>query len=315
MMLNKFFYTSILILISIFLTSVFSPYAFAQSPIELAVTPPSAYIKVKQGSTATHTVVIENVSEQLLTIKPKIVDFSSNNQNGVPILSDTTRFPYFDFDQDSLQPITLPSKGKAELALKITVPSGVPNQEFPLTVLFESTPDTDFSVSAGETSVRSTIGSNLIVLVSSETAVATQLGITSFKTSGIVDSFRPITFTPVVTNTGYAATAASGSAKITDWQGKTVAEFVIRPVVVLGNSSRELEASSSTEAYTSVFRYKPLILLGMYKIQVDLTIQNQDQPIHLLQTKTIIALPISLVVVCFLIPFCWFGYKQYIRTT
>jgi hypothetical protein len=286
----------------------------AQSAVELAVTPPTAYMKVKQGSSATHTVIIENLSSQPLQVKPKVVDFTSDGATGVPVLATTTTFPYFEIDQQSLEPISLPPKGKAELALKMTVPLGVPNQEFPMTILFESEPDTSFSLAAGTTAVRSTIGSNFIVLVSSESDVNTSLAVTSFKTSGIVDSFRPLTFTPVVSNTSYAATTASGSAQVVDWHGATVAEFTIRPVIILGNSSRELETTISDTAYTSLFKYKPFFLLGLYKINLDLTIQSNDDSFHLLQTKTIIALPISLILAALLLTLTWVGYKYYSHT-
>lgn len=287
--------------------------ASAQTGIDLAVSPPTAYLKIKQGSSATHTIVIENLSEQPLKISPKVVDFSSDNKTGVPILSEKTTFPYFDFDAESLQTLDLPPHGKAQLALKISVPSGVPNQEFPMSVLFESQPNTDFSMVGVSSQVRGVIGSNLIVLVSSEADVSTKLDITSFKTSGIVDSFRPLRFTPVLSNTGYAAAAASGSAQIINWQGKVIKEYPIRPIVVLANSSRELETNLTAETYTTKFYYKPLILLGVYKLSVDLTIQNQDQPVHILQTKHVLAIPISIIVVLLLIPLCWWIYTYFLR--
>lgn len=289
-----------------------APQVHAQPTIDLAISPPTAYIKVKPGTTATHTVVIENLSDQLLKVSPTIVDFKSDNQTGVPLLLDETAFPYFDFDAKSLEPLTLPPKGKAQLALKMSIPSGVPNQEFPMTILFESQPNNEFTMAGATSQVRGSIGSNIIVLISSDSDVPAQLDIDSFKTSGIVDSFRPLKFTPVVTNSGYAGAAASGSAQILNWQGKAIKEYPIRAVVILANSSRELETNSADEAYTTDFYYKPLILLGIYKISVDLTVQNQGQSTHLLQTKTILALPISVLAIAILLPLLWWTYTHFV---
>ncbi len=286
--------------------------AFAQE-VNLAVSPPTAYLKVKQGSSATHTVVIENLSDQPLKVTPKIVDFSSDNQSNIPILSDTTTFPYFDSDPQSLAPLSLGPKSKAQLTLTITVPPGVPNQEFPLTVLFQSEQDTSFVVAAGSTQVSGTIGSNLIVLVSSDTVVTPSLEISSFKTSSIVDSFRPLHFTPEVTNTGYAAAAASGSAQILDWQGKVIKEFPLRTLIILGNSKRNLETDTVDGLATTSFSYKPLLLLGIYKISIDLIVQNQDQPIHLLETKTIFALPLFLLGALTIFIIAWLINTYYLR--
>lgn len=282
--------------------------------VDLAVSPPTAYMKVKQGSNATHTVVIENLSDQPLVVTPKIVDFTSDNKTGVPVLSQDTTFPYFDFDAKSLDPLNLPPKGKAQLTLKMSIPSGVPNQEFPMTVLFESKPNTDFSLTPGTAQVRGTIGSNLILLVSSESDVTNSVSISSFSTAPIVDSFRPITFTPVMSNTGYAGAAASGSAQIKNWRDVVIAEYELRPTVILGNSSRAMETTDAEGNFTTQFYYKPLILLGIYKISANITIQNTDQPIYITQTKTILALPLSVVVLLLLGPGLWWIYTHFIRT-
>lgn len=301
--------------------------ATAQTTIDLAVSPPTAYMKVKQGSSATHTIVIENASDQQLKLTPRIVDFKSDNVSGRPVLSDESTFPYFDFDAKSLEQLTLPAKGKAQLTLRMSVPSGVPNQEFPMTILFETQPDTDFSVATSDSQVRGTIGSNLILLISTDAQVPSSLTVHDFKTSGIIDSFRPLKFTPVVTNTGYGATAASGSAQILNWRGKVVKEFQIKPVVILGNSSRELETTlngeplpllSDAEAaeksiFTTQFIYKPLFLLGIYKISLDLSVQNQLEINHIIQTKTVLAFPLSILVVIVLIPICWWIYTYLLR--
>ncbi len=309
------------------LTVVFAHPAFAQTTIDLAVSPPTAYMKVKQGSSATHTIVIENLSDQQLKLTPRIVDFKSDNTSGTPVLSDESSFPYFDFDATSLEQLTLPAKGKAQLTLRMSVPSGVPNQEFPMTVLFESQPDTDFSAAASDSQVRGMIGSNLILLVSGDAQVPSNLAVNDFKTSGIIDSFRPLKFTPVVTNTGYGATAASGSAQILNWRGKVVKEYQIKPVVILGNSSRELETTLSGEPlptldnpeaaekilFTKQFIYKPLLLLGIYKISLDLSVQNQAEINHIIQTKTVLAVPLSILAVVLLIPGCWWVYIYFLR--
>lgn len=300
----------VLVVLASLLCSVFDT-ARAQTTFDLGVTPPTAYLKIKPGSQATHTITLENEGEQQLTITPKIVDFSSDGKTGRPVLSETNSFPYFDEATQNLGSLVLSPRAKAQLTIQITVPQDVPNREYPLTVLFETAPVSTFTLSESTTQVSGVIGSNIIILVSDETAVPHDLAITSLQTWRVVDSFRSITFRPVLENRGYAATAASGSAQITDWSGRVLKEFAIKPAVVLGTSQRELEVENGEDTESIPFRYKPPLLLGLYRIQVNLASINTEEPQIIALTETIIALPIFLILLLILTTGAFFVYKWY----
>jgi len=264
----------------------------AQASLDLTISPPISYLHVPQGTSRTHTIVIENNNDHSVVVTPKIVDFSSNGKTGQAIISNTLSFPYIKLDE-KVTTLTIPAHKKAQLTLYIDIPNNEEDKEYPLTVLFFTKNDktTKFTSSQNDSfsQISGAVGSNLIVLVSKDNKLNNVLKINNINTPLIIDSFTKLKFIPLVTNNSLASQTASGSAKIFNWKKQTVAEFEIYPDMILGNNSRELRALINTGVNQvpnpTNFSYKPRFLFGPYKIVV--TLNNSEKYI-----KVIYAFPL-----------------------
>jgi hypothetical protein len=232
----------------------------------LIVAPAQAYLKILPGNRATHTITLENAGDETLEVIPKVLDFAADGKTGVPILLGKTEFAYLNLTEDLYQPIILAPRGKAQLTLSFTVPSGAKNKEYPLSILFSADKLDAAQAEQGKSPITGSVVSNLVVLVSDESTATKKLTLYDAGAPQFVDSFGDITFAPVVKNEAYAATIASGSATLLDWRGKTVAHFPFYPESVLGFSTRELR-SYADELQPRLFSYKPPFLLGPYRIK------------------------------------------------
>lgn len=284
----KLVFTLLVLLVSLRHVSA----AFAQGALDISLSPSVGYLKVQPGGQATHTITLENTGNQTLVVSPKIVDFTSDGRTGVPVLANMHSFPYFDFDANNLEVLTLKPQTKAQLSIHMQVPQDAVNREYPLSVLFESKPLEDFSLGGASAQINSIVGSNLVILVTDETTPPVNLKIKSMQTSKIVDSFRAIQFSPLIENTGYAASIASGSAQISNWRGKIVKQFQLKPATVLGSSSRELEAFINENTSVTPFSYKPLFSFGLYTISVKLEYKNNDESIFIEKNEKIFSFPL-----------------------
>lgn len=272
--------------------------------LELGVTPATAFLKIQQGGVATHTVTLENTSTHLIRVTPKLVDFTSDNKTGFPVLLEHTTFAYLEGGQDAthFESILLKPKEKAALKLAFAVPTNAPSKEYPLTVLFESAPELPTAVIGAGAGIKTVIGSNLIVLITDSDELPTLLSIATIGTRTLHDSFSGLSFTPLVHNDSYAASVASGSATIADWKGTIVASLPIAPTVVLGNSTRALTAENADETFKG-FTYKSRFMLGWYTITVQLQTGMSTNPTFTTSKKTIVFVPFAGIAIFFTI-FC-----------
>lgn len=292
-----------------------SVFAQSENSIALAISPPTAYLKVQPGGQATHTITLENTGSQPITLQPRLVDFSSDGKTGNPILSPVTSFPFLDIDGTSFQPVTIAPKSKAQLTLRISVPQGAPSKEYPLTVLFENTEPAENSLSAGA-GLAASIGSNLIVLITGVDNPDVNLSLESLQISKIHDSFRPIVFSPLVRNRGIAAAVASGSAEIKNWRGTVIASFPIYPSVILAGTSRELLTQLNADQkqdspLIGPFSFKKPFFFGIYTITLTVTKGETGEEIALSESHKIVALPVLLLLLSSLTVVSIFSYKHY----
>ncbi len=264
--------------------------AQAQNAIDLAITPPTAYLKIKPGSTASHTLTIENSGDTPLTVTPQIRDFFPDGTTGIPVLQKESSFPYFDAASQNLQPLTIEARAKAKLTLAIVVPQSAENREYPMTILF-STSRVGQQAEETQARVAASIGSNVIVLVSDDSSPPVSLSVKSVQVAKVVDTFSPIKFKPIVENKGYAAAVASGSATIRSMLGTVVYEHEIEPVVVLGNSEREVFPKNEQHEQLP-FVYAPLFSLGLYTVDVTLLTTTSDGATSVSKSVNSLALPL-----------------------
>jgi len=287
-----------LMIASAFLASVVSAQTNQVNPgMTITVSPATSYLKIQPGNKATHLITITSQSNQVLEITPKIVDFRPDGRTGQPILSDTTNFPYLVDGTNHFPPIVLQPKERAQLTLAFDPPPGSPDKEYPMTVLFTARPASSELAKDSASEISGAIASNIIVLVSRDQEPPPQVSIKDFGTFRLVDSFGLISLKPVAENESFAAIVASGSATISNWQGKPLAKFPLYPDSILGLSTRELrsfviENTPGNESEPSLvpqpFKFDKPFLFGIYRI--GLVLNNTAGEI------TLIALPFSVIV-------------------
>lgn len=272
---------------------------------ELTISPPVSYIQIKPGSKARHTVTVQNTGDQTVQVSTSIVDFKPSPKDGLPVLAQTNSFPYLDENSKSFPVLTIKPQERAQLTLQFTVPQFSPQKEYPLTILFSTQP-TDMLQDASQAQVQNTVGSNLIVLVSSQNDLEQKLIISDFAIPKIVDSFNPLSISPVVKNELVSASIASGSATLKNAFGKTVAEYTIYPDVILGQSERRLRFTkiSNLDNIETLdakpFAYDPVILFGPYTLFIQFT-PTTSIPYSATFAYTFFALPLLLLLILVLI--------------
>lgn len=331
--------------------------------IDLVVSPPIEYILIKPGKNYQHLITIEQKGQTALEITPQLVSFESDGLTNKPVLKSDSDFKNFEFNlptpeiqttlqtpqgQSSVQPtkgfVLQPGEKKTVGITFTTLPSSL-EKEYPLTVLFYAKQRTEAgtlgTVDGSQTKVQGAVGTNIILAVSNSDKNRGRLGFQNIQPPSLVDSLSTLSFSIVAKNTGVHALQATGSATITNWQGKKVAQFNFFPDMILANSTRLLRTSNSdiknlaTDSdttdldptkidpadLTTDFGYKPFFLIGPYTITTTMFANNdtatsatntpdsfQANTVQEQLSVTVIALPYSIVAVGILLSFGWIGY-------
>lgn len=285
----------------------------ASSSFDLSVSPPTAYLKIKPGNVAVHTITLKNNGTTALTVQPSLVSFTGDGETGKPVLSTTLDFPYLDLDKTSLDSLKLPPGATAQLTLHFSIPATAENKEYPLTILFKASDTNGQAATEFLTPVSGTIGSNLIILISDTGLLENLFSVEKYSKKNFIDSFNKLEFTPVLRNNSYASAVSSGSATISNWRGQKIAEYEIAPSVILGYSSRQIEPLSSIENANTgesirTFEYDSPFLIGPYSLSLFLPSGDPENPV-MVEHKTIVwAIPFALLTAVVFASFALAGY-------
>lgn len=281
----------------------------AQADYSLSVFPPSAYLKIKPGTSASHTIELTNTTTNNLVVTPKVFDSKPKTDTGYPEMQPVFSFPFLSEQVQQLSPILIKPGETKSFSLDFTVPPEAITREYPLTVLFSSTIEqtNTNNQTTSNSKLYGVIGANLVVLVSNEETLPNLLQVTDISVPRFLDSLRELSFTPILVNQGIQAVAASGSATIVDTFGKTVFQAQIYPDMILGKQQRSAQAiyleNTSGLPKPVDFSYNPLFLLGKYTITTKII--DEQGNIKSSHTKTAIALPYSFLIVIFFISIGW----------
>lgn len=244
--------------------------------LQLTVTPASVFFRLKPGASRLHTITLTNNGAQDVRVTPKLMTFRPDGTTGQPIIDEESDFPYIANRDAAFAPLVLPQAATAQLDIVLTIPDTAERREYPLVVLFVSEPAHTL-VAQSDTVVTGIIGSNLVVSIGDERDFLLQ--VTDVKMTNLVDSFRGITFKPMVKNVGNLAQRIDGEVTISDWRGNQVAAFPLHQDMVLGLSTRAARARELEESPTAPLRFKPAFLLGPYKVTTTLrSMQSETQP-------------------------------------
>lgn len=301
--------------------------AMNSSSLDLSVSPPVTYLSVKPGESQQHTITIKQNGVTPLTVTPRLVSFKADGSTGQPLLSYSSEFKNFTLElPGAAQSFTLLPGEQKNVGVTFSPPRETTEKEYPLSLVFFTEPLSDSNESEIQTQVTGSIASNIVLLVGQTELDRGKLSVEKIVPPFIVDSLGGLEFEILAKNSGINATNASGSATITNWQGKKVAQFYFFPDMILANSTRLLRNSNDSahvnlpslspqeleefldnldpEQITTQFKYQPTFLIGPYTIttelhsngQPDQQVNQQPQQISI-SSVMVLALPYSVIAV------------------
>lgn len=302
---KKLWILSVLILSSVLCSlSSFPPSAHAQeNPFDLTISPPITHVVIKPGKTAIHTINIKNNGNRELELSAKLVDFTSDNQSGVPVLLDRFTFEYVKLIKAEIAletPFKLAPGDTEQFVLQFEIPESAMDKEYHFSLLVSAQLPEAFTL-GNSTAISGRIASNLIVNVSRDGKDRGFFELAGFQTTRVIDSLQAISLELFLKNTGKTISAPTGELQIYDTFGRLVKTFTLLPENVLPSATREIYAASlaeqseaqSPQFLPEAFSYKPSFLLGRYTLELSFHSPTQT-PVT--TQYTLYAFPFSLLV-------------------
>lgn len=298
-MFKKIFF---LVLISYLLSLISAiPVSAQTADLNIGVSPPLTHVIIQPGKKALTTITVENQGLFDTQITPNFVDFSSDNTSGIPVLSDTMSFPYILLKDDVAQlnkSFLLKTGQKKQLLFEIDLPETSLEKEHHFSLTLGVEPVQNTLHDSSQTSVQGTVVSNFIVTVSKSAQDQGIIQLKSFESSLFLDSLSAIKAKIFVENVGKNTTVTLGEFKITNMLGSVVYQNEILPQNILPNSVRQVFGSEKVSKdgedfeVELPFRYKPLFLIGPYKISFTYHSPGQESQTF---EHTVFALPVSIL--------------------
>ena len=253
----------------------------------LSITPPLLRVHIKPGKSITQVFKIENLSASEKTLIANIVPFSEADNFGNPVLNPKASAPwlsYFGLANSQIkfnEPFTLASGASEQLILSLSIPESASLQDI-YSTLMVSTYENSLGQTFQGTSVRATIGSNLLITISSYAFPDTDLKVIDFSpTEGsfikignmyFLDSITPIKFSASIKNEGSFAAESKGVFRITTGNNKPIFLEGILPVNVIAKSQRQLLNTSG-----SLFDFTPsLSNVGLHQATLEIKTDNSN---------------------------------------
>jgi len=274
-----------LTLLYICLFSLATPKVYA-SEFNLSVTPPLLRVHIKPGKSITQVFTLENLSQSDQTLVARIVPFTEADDKGNPVLNPKATAPwlsYFGLANSTIklnEPFTIQAGAKEQLILSLAIPDNASLEDIYATLMI-STYTNNVDQSYQGTTVLATIGSNMLITISSQAYPDTVLKIVNFSPQADIlakignlyfaDSITPLTFTADVSNEGNFAAETKGIFRITRGNTPVYLEGIL-PVNVIGKSSRQLLNTDGES-----FRFTPsLSQIGPHQITLEIKTDNSN---------------------------------------
>ncbi len=287
--------------------------------LDISLSPPITYLSIKPGTVGKHTLLIKNDGISDISANLTLRDFKSDGHTGQPVLANDSDFPYLKIRDPKINwksEFPLKAKSEKKLILDLVVPADATEGEYPLSILLSGS--RIGANLAGQSQVTGAIGSNLVVVISSDDRDRGKLELSKLSLGSWMDSLQRLRFSLSFANQGQNATPIKGTITILNAFNKPIKTFVLYPDMVLAKSSRQARAFDTTALQTSdletllqqpdllpseFLTHQPLFLLGTYTILIDIP-QGK-------QVRTIVALPISIMLVLLTIPLLFVTFKYF----
>lgn len=253
----------------------------------LSISPPLLRVHIKPGKSITQVFKIENLSSTDKTLIANIVPFTEADNYGNPVLNPKANAPwlnYFSLANTAIkfnEPFSITAGASEQLIVSLTVPEDAPRKDIYATLMV-STYENSVNQTFQGTSVRATIGSNMLITLSSQAYPDTILKIEDFYplegtyikigSLYLVDSITPLKFTAIIKNEGDFTAETKGVFRISTAKNKPVYLEGILPVNVIAKSRRQLLSTNANS-----FEFTPsLAQIGFHQIALEIKTDNSN---------------------------------------
>lgn len=259
---------------------------FAQQSLSLSISPPLFEAIIKPGKEVRQIYTVSNGGGDII-LKPKIVYFTTTDENGTVNLSDINAPDWIKYDKT---PFILKSQEQTNFTVLISPPIDAIETDHFVTLVFEG--EIPVNISSQNSSLYKTqIGSNILITISKDGSPKKIAEIIEFSAPKIVDSiFGKIIYQIKLKNDGGSFWKPNGKIIISN--GKNIN---ISPLNVLSGTTRRINCLEDINLVECKIDSK--FLIGKYEANLEFNIDD-DSKIYK-ETSTTIALPFSLVGVIF----------------
>jgi hypothetical protein len=273
--------------IFLFLFTFLFPHSVCAASYGMSISPPLLRVHIMPGKAISQVFKIENLGSTDKTIVASIVPFTESDELCNPVLNPKANAPwlsYFSLANSQIkldQPFTITAGASEQLVLSLVVPSTAPLKDLYATLVL-STYENSLDQTFQGTSLRATIGANMLITISSKAFPDTMLLIedflpesgTYFKIGSLyfVDSLTPIKFSATVYNQGSFIAETRGVFRVTTGNAKPVYLEGILPVNVIGKSRRQI-----VNTLGQSFDFAPSLgQIGSHKVSLEIKTDNAN---------------------------------------
>lgn len=268
--------------------------------LALGIWPPLLEVTIQPGKAITQVYKLVNEGETDLLLTSRVVPFKPLGEQGETEIWETQgeaknteemsedklaleAVDWFSFQNANLalgEKFLLPAGATQEIVLKIKVPADAREDDYYLTLLFETIPEAFLPAGSGG-QIEAKIGSNILLTVSQTGEPLKKAVIKTFSIRNpqlvigklvLIDSFSQPQFLLRLANTGRAFFKPQGAITTSGWLGQ---KWVLNllPENVLANSVRQITCQGGEEAsgwFPTPCRLPAKFLLGKYTAKVEL---------------------------------------------
>lgn len=283
-----------LLLFAIKTISIITLFTFLTTPtyaqtLSLSVSPPVVEIRMQPGRIATRTYTVKNLGERTSLI-PLLMEYTPTGVRPLPALDTTAHWIQWNDPQIQWNtPFPLEAGTEKKVELHISPGTETAQQDYPRAILFQTVAvaGTQFS----HATIQQSIGSILLINLTSTGAVAKSVQVASFTTPMVIDSFGPLSISIDVKNNGNTFTRVLGSISIGNGLG-TAAHALAPHLLLPGETYRLISQTPQTSSYS--YSNNPSLKLygffiGSYTVEYSLIMDNETTSIQ--QKKTVYAIP------------------------
>lgn len=281
------------------------PKAYADS-LSLSISPPLLEVMIRPGKSITQTYNLVNSGEATIII-PRLAAYTIN---GVEFNGESIKDPWINFLNSDIsfdRTFFLEKGQQRRLVLRINPPVGLSEGDYYRTILFSTIEYPNIETS--QSSINQSIGSILLVNVTTNGLAAKSGQISKFEIPQVVDSFGPVDGNIEVKNSGDRYFRTIGEITLTGPVGQ--ASFQLLPGIILKEEIKKLQSEMSQSINQfKTFSFKGFFL-GRYNLKVEFKLDEGN--IIISQTKSFIALPWKLIIVLFLMVVSMIIFRYYLK--